>query len=45
MLPTDKPFVISLANEKIKRLEVLSHKENKSIEKIIEEIIDKSLTS
>ena len=43
MLSRHKPFEIYLAKEKIKTLKQLSRKENKSIEQIIEEIIEKSL--
>ena len=43
ILSKDKTFVISLNIEKIKILEQLSLKENKSIDKIINEIIEKSL--
>ena len=43
ILSKDKPFVITLNTEKIKILEQLSLKENKSIDKIINEIIEKSL--
>ena len=43
MVSKNNSFEIYLANEKIKILEQLSHQENKSIEQIIEEIIDKSL--
>jgi hypothetical protein len=43
MLSKNNPFEIYLSNEKIKILEQLAHKENKSIEQIIEEIIVKSL--
>ena len=43
MLSKNNPFEIYLAHEKIKILEQLSRKENKSIEHIIEEIIVKSL--
>ena len=45
MLSKHNPFEIYLANDKIKILEQLSRKENKSIEQIIEEIIDKSLAN
>ena len=43
ILSKDKTFVIALNTEKIKILEQLSLKENKSIDKIINEIIEKSL--
>tara|TARA_E500000331_G_scaffold1401_1_gene1372 strand:- start:3200 stop:3340 length:141 start_codon:yes stop_codon:yes gene_type:complete len=46
MLPTEhNPLEIYLPDENLKILEQLSRKENKSIEHIIEEIIDKSLAN
>ena len=43
ILSKDKTLVITLNTEKIQILEQLSLKENKSIDKIINEIIEKSL--
>ena len=42
-LSKDKTFVIALNTEKIKILEQLSLKEKKSIDKIINEILEKYL--
>ena len=39
----DKPFTISLTKEQLEILEQLSLNEKKSVEKIVQEIIEKSL--